>query len=140
MVYTNLKTTTNLDGVSKWMTRSTHLVLKLRKANHTHMYSNALTVVKTTRQTPTNIYFRSTDSIVTGTTRKSSRSVKTGPNQFAQPWVGSQHDLWLLKALFTKYVQEWSPCQHYTWDLILIWYNFYSRIFIVGYTIYLQLY
>ena len=84
MAYTNLKTTINLDGVAKQTIRSTHLILKPRKTNHAHTYSNTPTVMETTRWTLTNVCFRSTDLTVTGTTRKSLRSVKTEPNQFTQ--------------------------------------------------------
>jgi len=66
------------------MTRLTYLVLKPKKANHAHMHSNAPTVVEITWQTPTNIYFGSTGLIMNSTTRKLLRSMKIGPNQFAQ--------------------------------------------------------
>jgi len=83
MALTNMKTTDNLVGITKQMTRSTYLVLKPRKANHVHMYSNVPTVMKITRWTPTNVCFGSISLTTNGTTIKLSRSMKTEPNQFA---------------------------------------------------------
>ena len=79
---------------------------------------------------PTNVYFESTGLTVNSTTKELSRSVKTGLNQFTQLWVESQHDLWPLKALFAKYMQEQSYRQYHTQDPILIWYNIHSRTFL----------
>jgi len=64
------------------MTTSTYLILKPRKVNYAYIYSNTPTVVEITRQTLNNVCFGSTGLTTTGITRKSLRSIKTGPNQF----------------------------------------------------------
>jgi len=61
------------------MTSLTLLILKSRKANHALTHSSALTAKVITRYALTNIYSGKTGLTVTGTTRKSLRSVKTEP-------------------------------------------------------------
>ena len=51
---TNLKTIVNLGSSAKPMKKWTHHTLKQKKANCIHMFSNALTVVATTRHSRTN--------------------------------------------------------------------------------------
>jgi len=51
--YINLKTTTNLVGAVKQITRSIHHILKLKKANHAHMFLSVQIAKETIRQTLT---------------------------------------------------------------------------------------
>jgi len=84
MVHTNLKTIINLGGVARQMTSLTLLVLKPRKVNYALMCLSALTAEAITMQTLTNVHSGNTGLTVTSTTRKSLRSMKTGPSQFVQ--------------------------------------------------------
>jgi len=85
MVCINPKTTTNLVDVAKLMKRPTHHVSKPEKVNCAHISSNVQTAKMTIRWILTYIHSRNIGSTRNGITKRLSRSVKTGPSQFAQP-------------------------------------------------------
>jgi len=84
MVCINLKTTTNSVGIAKLMKRLTHHALKPKKVNHAHMSSNVQTAKMTIRQILTYVHSGNIGSTGNSITKRLSRSMKTGPSQFAQ--------------------------------------------------------
>jgi len=80
----NLKTTINLVGAAKQITRSIHYALKLKKANHAHMFISVQIAKETIRQTLTYVCSGNIGSTKNGITKRPSKSVKTGPSQFTQ--------------------------------------------------------
>ena len=64
VVYIKPNTTISLDGVARQMTKLILLDLKQRKANCTHIYSNAQTVIVITKQTLTSVHSRNISLIV----------------------------------------------------------------------------
>ena len=82
MVYINLKTTANLVGTAKQITRSIHHTLKLKKANHACMFLSVQIAKVTIRQTLTYVCSGNIGLTGNGITKRLLRSVKTGLSQF----------------------------------------------------------
>jgi len=83
IAHINLKTTANLVGAAKQMTRSIHHTSKLKKANHAHMFLSVQIAKVTIRQTLTYVHSGNISSTGNNTTKRLSRSMKTGLSQFA---------------------------------------------------------
>ena len=66
----NLKTTTNLVGAAKQITRSIHYALKLKKANHAHMFLSIQIAKVTIRWTLTYIHSGNIGSTGNGTIKR----------------------------------------------------------------------
>ena len=70
IVHINLKTTTNLVGTAKQMTRSIHHALKLKKANHDLMFLSIQIAKVTIRWTLTYIHSGNIGSTGNGTIKR----------------------------------------------------------------------
>ena len=106
IVHINPKTTTNSVGVAKLIKRPTHHALKWKKVNYTCISSNVQTAKVIIRWILTYVCSGNIGSTRNGITKRISRFVKTGQNQFAQLWVGFCNDLWHFKTLFSKHSQK----------------------------------
>ena len=82
MVHINLKTTANLVGITKQITRSIHHASKLKKANHACMFLSVQIAKVTIRQTLTYVCSENIGLTGNGTTKRLLRSMKTGLSQF----------------------------------------------------------
>ena len=77
MVLKNLKIIINSDSTTKPTEKPTHYALKQKKANYVHILSSAPTTMAITRWTLTFFHSGNTDLITNGTTKNTSRSMKT---------------------------------------------------------------
>jgi len=82
IVLINQITIANLAGAARLIQKQIPCILKLKKASHAHMYSNAPTVRVNIKWTQTYVCFGGIDLTESGIKRNTSRSMKTGPNQF----------------------------------------------------------
>ena len=64
VAYIKPNTTTSLDSIARQMTKLILLDLKQRKANCTHIYSNAQTIIVITKQTLTSVCSKNISLIV----------------------------------------------------------------------------
>ena len=89
----NPKTTTNLIGAAKQITRSIYHILKQKKVNCAHICSSVQITEVTIRQILTYVHSGNIGSTRNSTTKSILRSMETGPSQFAQLWAGIHNDL-----------------------------------------------
>jgi len=82
--------------------------------NYVHTHLNVPIVETTTKQTPICVCSGSTGSTANDIRRNMLRSMKTGQSQFILLEMVTHNDLQQLKKIFSKCLQKFSDCQHYS--------------------------
>ena len=109
---------------------------KQRKENYAYTPLSTWTTKAIIRQTPINIPFEGTASIMIGTTRNNKNFVKTENSWFTQLWAVLKHDFKEHLYLFSKYSQEQFCHQYHCQNTILFWHSIHPRAILVLYMIY----